>query len=97
MIGNIIVLEIFFFILLFEKIDIRKLEFLFLWKYLDVQVFIRGGIVLLNGNFLCMDNKSIYCVFFMEDNYIIIQYGIVFDVELNLWEILLDDGVFYII
>lgn len=36
MIGNIIVLEIFFFILLFEKIDIRKVEFFFLWKYLDV-------------------------------------------------------------
>lgn len=95
-IGNITVSEIPSPISLSEKIDIKKAEFSLLWKYPDVQVSIRGGTVLPNGNFLCADNKSTHCVLFTEENQTIVQHGTAFDVEPNPWEILLDDGVLYI-
>lgn len=95
-IGNITVSEIPSPIPLSEIIDIFTAEFSLLWKYPDVQAFIRGGAVLSNGNFLCTDNKSTLCVLFKEEKNTIVQHGTAFDVEPNPWEILLDDGILYV-
>lgn len=95
-IGNITVSEIPSPIPLSEIIDIFMAEFSLLWKYPDVQAFIKGGAVLSNGNFLCTDNKSTHCVLFKVENHTIVQYDTAFDVDPNPWEILLDDGILYV-
>lgn len=60
-------------------------------------VRLRGCIVLLLGNLLCVDNISLNCMFFIVENQVIGQFILVFEVDLNFWDILLDDGILYIL
>lgn len=55
-------------IFIFEIIDVRKVEFFKLIKYYDLWVRVRGCIVLINGNLLCMDYENLCCVFIKEKN-----------------------------
>lgn len=76
--------------------DISTAEFSLLSKY-DVEAAIRGGTVLRNGNLLCMDQANSRCVLLCM-NQECLENTIVatFSLKYNPWDILLDNGKFYI-